>query len=223
MNRRYRCEDAAGQSVGAHARRASFRRSRRYHLGVDSAGEIRPQTARAGVLAARQPAGARRRDHGPHRRRPSAAVTVALIENAVDPGELIGERSRGDRAKSCRRNRDRADPADRSRHLRANPRTGRVVLEFGGRIAGGGWCSSWTSRRVGKPQPPARVCAAVSVARRPPQSRTWQILSARPRPSASRTSAAKSTGRSCSPQASDSRTRCILHLTRRAARPTSTS
>ena len=66
------------------------------------------------------------------------AGKVALIENAVDPGELIATKASVVGRNSVGEIEIALSKPIAADIYAANPRTGRLVLEYGGRIAGGG-------------------------------------------------------------------------------------
>ena len=185
-----------------HARRRGFRRPRRRDL----------RRRRAGAIDAR---GCARACSGCMRRRsrvgdavtcasapPRARGTVALIDNAVDPGKLVST----DDAVAIAQNHVGEIEIALTQPIAAdiyalNPRTGRIVLEFAGRIAGGGLILRDRRRRR------RRRRVARRSARRWPSASIASCAACR-RPSASRASARRSTAGSCSPRASGWRTRC---------------
>ena len=163
-------EALAGQSIGITLDRRAVRRPRRPDLRGRRAVPERPRRgcARACSGCTKAPLSV------------GDAVTVRIgtaesrgviapIDHAVDPGQAGLEMAATIGAEPRRRNRDRAGAADRGRPQRANPRTGRVVLEFDGRIAGGGLVLRPTRRQSRPARAPQALAARLN--RRPHASR----------------------------------------------------
>ena len=127
----------AGRSVGITLDRELFLERGDVIAHVGTSPRDTRRIACAHLLAARQGARQGRSNPGPAWHARSRASVVA-IENAVDPGELSSVES-----KSIARNHvgeidiSLAQPIAADPYS-ANPRTGRLVIEVGGRIAGGG-------------------------------------------------------------------------------------
>ena len=128
---------SAGRSVGITLDRELFIERGDVIAHVDFSAARHAPDSRADLLAARQAAGIRRLDPGPARHQRGSRHGVA-IEKAVDPGELSSVET-----KAIARNHVGEIDISLAQALAAdpytdNPRTGRLVIEVNGRIAGGG-------------------------------------------------------------------------------------